>query len=167
MSNPRVLDVCCGSRMFWFDKNNPEARFIDRRKEKHVLCDNRKLEIKPDIVADFTDLPFESRSFSLVVFDPPHLEKAGDKSWMCLKYGRLENGWEEEIKKGFAECFRVLKTDGILIFKWNETQVPVSKVLALAGVPPLFGNRCGKTNKTHWIVFIKPNEEEPNDSTTD
>jgi hypothetical protein len=27
----RVLDACCGSRMFWFDKQNPDVVFADNR----------------------------------------------------------------------------------------------------------------------------------------
>ena len=26
----RVLDACCGSRMFWFDPNNPDADYVDK-----------------------------------------------------------------------------------------------------------------------------------------
>jgi hypothetical protein len=59
------------------------------------------------------------------------------------------------LSQGFAECFRVLKPLGILIFKWNEHNVPVSQILALTTEKPLFGNRCGKSSKTHWIVFLK------------
>ncbi|EPA3167199.1 SAM-dependent methyltransferase, partial [Yersinia enterocolitica] len=33
--NKSVLDMCCGSRMFWFDKNDPRAIFSDIRAEKH------------------------------------------------------------------------------------------------------------------------------------
>ena len=29
--NKRVLDVACGSKMFWFDKNNPDVEFCDIR----------------------------------------------------------------------------------------------------------------------------------------
>lgn len=25
-----ILDACCGSRMFWFDKHNPFALFVDK-----------------------------------------------------------------------------------------------------------------------------------------
>jgi hypothetical protein len=34
---PPVLDACCGPRMMWFDKNDPRALFIDRRRETHDL----------------------------------------------------------------------------------------------------------------------------------
>ena len=27
-----ILDVCCGSRMFYFDKNNPNVCFMDSEK---------------------------------------------------------------------------------------------------------------------------------------
>ena len=47
-----IIDVCCGSRMFWFDKLNPAVLFMDNRELEQTLCDGRKLEIKPDLVAD-------------------------------------------------------------------------------------------------------------------
>ena len=152
----QVLDTCCGSRMFWFDKEDPRALFIDERREEHTLCDGRGLSIAPDMLADFTDMPFQDESFSLVVFDPPHLIRAGRNSWMFKKYGKLTGAWKQDIRAGFRECFRVLKASGTLVFKWNAIQLPVSQILPLAEVRPLFGNRCGKSAKTHWIVFIKP-----------
>lgn len=48
-----ILDMCCGSRMFWFDKEDNRAIYSDIRAEKHILCDGRKLNITPDIIADF------------------------------------------------------------------------------------------------------------------
>ncbi len=27
----QILDACCGSRMFWFDKKNPHVEFCDNR----------------------------------------------------------------------------------------------------------------------------------------
>ena len=85
-----VLDVCCGSRMFWFDKQNKSTVFMDNRQFEDVLCDGRKLIVSPDIVADFRNIPFPNNTFKLVVFDPPHLINAGDKSWLAKKYGKLE-----------------------------------------------------------------------------
>ena len=32
-----ILDACCGSRMFWFDKENPLVLFADIRDEEHTL----------------------------------------------------------------------------------------------------------------------------------
>lgn len=169
MSTPaRILDACCGSRMFWFDKQNADALFIDNRSERHELADassaggTRSLIIDPDMVADFTALPFADATFPLVVFDPPHLVQNGRNGWLAKKYGKLATDWRDVIRAGFAECFRVLREDGTLVFKWNEHEIPVSQVLALTDVQPLFGNRCGKTAKSHWLVFMKPADSPSN-----
>ena len=160
MSAP-VLDPCCGSRMFWFDRNDERVVFGDIRKETHTLKDksskggSRKLIICPDHIIDFRDMPFEDESFHMVVFDPPHLIRNGSKGWLAKKYGKLGEHWRDDIRAGFAECFRVLKPYGTLIFKWNEHEVKVSELLALTDEKPLIGNRCGKTAKSHWIVFLK------------
>lgn len=88
---PQVLDPCCGSRMFWFNKNNQHALFGDCREEERILCDGRVLKISPDMKLDFRALPL----------------------------------------------------------------VPVSQILSLCDVPPLFGNKQPKQTGTHWIVFMK------------
>lgn len=150
-----ILDVCCGSKMFYFDKSDQRVLFGDIRDEDHILCDGRALEIKPDVLLDFRNLQFEDNTFNLVVFDPPHLVKAGSNSWLALKYGKLDQNWKEDIKQGFSECFRVLQVGGILIFKWNEIQVPTSEILKLTDNKPVFGHRSGKRSGTHWITFIK------------
>lgn len=156
MNDKRVLDACCGSRMFWFDKSNEDAAFMDIRDFEDTLCDGRTLKVHPDIVADFRNMPFQDESFYLVVFDPPHLINAGETSWLAKKYGVLSDTWENDIRQGFNECFRVLKPNGTLIFKWNEEQVRTPDVVKLSPVKPLFGNR---RSKTHWIVFIKGGED--------
>lgn len=35
-----ILDACCGSRMFWFDKHNPAVTYMDKRNphEFDTLC---------------------------------------------------------------------------------------------------------------------------------
>ncbi|MDF2510445.1 MAG: hypothetical protein K0S04_311 [Herbinix sp.] len=147
-----ILDACCGSRMFWFNRNHPNAIYMDIRKLEDTLCDNRKLIVNPDIVADFRCMPFNDCSFKLVVFDPPHLLHAGEKSWLAKKYGKLEPTWETDLKKGFEECMRVLEPGGTLIFKWNEDQIKLKQLLDVIGQQPLFGDR---RSKTHWLVYMK------------
>lgn len=148
----KILDVCCGSRMFWFDKENKDTIFMDKRDLDDTLCDGRKLIIKPDIVGDFRNIPFEDKSFKLVVFDPPHLKQVGEKSWLAKKYGKLDSTWEIDLKQGFNECMRVLEDYGVLIFKWNEEQIKLRQILDLIDYKPLIGN---KRSKTHWLVFMK------------
>jgi ubiquinone/menaquinone biosynthesis C-methylase UbiE len=156
----RVLDACCGSRMFWFDKTDARALFLDRRQEVCEDPQGRDIVINPDTLGDFTALPFDDETFSLVVFDPPHTF-SGAQSVMAKKYGTLKAGWRDEIRAGFAECFRVLKPDGVLVFKWNEHRVPVATVLSLTPEKPLFGQRAGARAKTHRLVFMKPRGSAP------
>lgn len=158
-----VLDPCSGSRMMWFDKSNPVAEFGDIRRETITVTDRshredgtRSVIVNPDTLMDFRALPFADASFKLVAFDPPHLERAGPKSWLAAKYGKLSDNWREDLRKGFSECLRVLEPGGTLVFKWNETQVKVKEVLELAPIPPLFGQVSGRSGLTHWLVFMKP-----------
>lgn len=149
----KILDACCGSRMFWFDRKNPNVVFMDNRQCCKTLCDGRTLNVDPDVIGDFRNIPFEDGSFRMVVFDPPHLINAGEKSWLAQKYGKLnKETWRNDLRQGFNECFRVLEPGGFLIFKWNEDQVKVTEVSKLFPVQPLFGQRGGKT---HWLVFMK------------
>jgi hypothetical protein len=160
MSRQRILDPCCGARMFWFDKDNPEAVFGDIRRQTGIIYDGRDgrrtLTVEPDGIMDFTSLPFDDSSFHLVVFDPPHLERSGPKSWQAAKYGRLPKDWRPLLEKGFKECFRVLAANGVLIFKWSEIHISLREVLSLTSVKPLFGQTTTVNLKTHWIVFMKP-----------
>lgn len=167
MSAPLVLDPCCGSRMMWFDKADPRVIFGDCRSETITVTDRshgrvdgtRTLRIEPDALMDFRALPYADNSFALVAFDPPHLVRAGQKSWLAAKYGKLGQDWRDDLRRGFTECFRVLKPEGTLVFKWNETQVPLREVLALTPEKPLFGQQTGRGLRTHWLVFMKETGE--------
>lgn len=159
LENKTILDACCGGRMFWFDKKHPATLFVDRRimppKKVGTGKDERIRSCLPDVQMDFRNLDLPSEHFSLVVFDPPHLF-LGENSYMAQSYGFLDKQtWREDLRKGFAECFRVLKTGGILIFKWNETDVLTSEILELTEQQPLFGHKSGKAQKTHWVTFMK------------
>jgi hypothetical protein len=151
--------------MMWFDRKNPDVVFGDRRSETLTVTDNsrgnasglRAISIAPDTMLDFRALPYVDGAFKLVAFDPPHLVQAGPRSWLAAKYGKLSDDWRSDLRQGFAECFRVLASDGVLVFKWNETQVKLREVLALTPHTPLFGNTSGKKAGTHWLVFMKSN----------
>lgn len=159
---PPVLDVCCGSRMFWFDKHDDRALYLDKRRETHVIDKGtpgtkgrQPIVVDPDMVADFTDLPFPDNTFSLVVFDPPHIRRETAKGILTKKYGQLNGDWQGMLRDGFSECFRVLRPNGTLVFKWAESEIAVSEVLKLTNEKPLFGHKSGKVNHTHWICFLK------------
>lgn len=138
--------------MFWFDKDNPYTTFMDIRKEKFEIH-KKKVNVNPDVIADFRDMPFDDETFDLVVFDPPHLKWAGPNSIMKAQYGQLvKDSFKGDISLGFDECMRVLKPTGTLIFKWSDVQVPVKEILDNIYYKPLFGDQRGKTR---WIVFVK------------
>lgn len=160
MKDKIILDPCCGSRMCWFDKDNPNTLFCDIRDEEHTLCDGRTLNIHPDLISDVRNMPFEDNQFKLVLFDPPHLLNVGNNSWMFKKYGKLPKEWGQFLREGMNECFRVLDNYGVLVFKWNEDQVKVSEVLKSIDQKPLFGHTTGRHGKTMWMCFMKiPNQK--------
>lgn len=155
-----ILDACCGNKMFWFQKDQPETLYIDKRRVDPMTVGKgknaRQFSVGPDHVMDFRNMDLENESFKLVVFDPPHFTSLGEKSYMGIKYGRLDKKtWREDLRKGFAECFRVLKNEGVLIFKWNEHDIRLSEILPLVDYNPLFGHPSGKAQKTHWVTFMK------------
>lgn len=153
-----ILDACCGSRMFWFDKKHPRTLYIDNRTMAPKKQTNgATIEVAPDEVMDFRKLDLPDDTFALIIFDPPHILKRGGKnSWMKEKYGELDRAtWRDDIRAGFAELFRVLKPQGTLIFKWSESDILVKDVLALTPQRPLFGHRTGKAGKTIWVSFMK------------
>lgn len=97
-------------------------------------------------------MDFENETFDIVIFDPPHMVRAGKTSWLNIKYGKLPEDWRTFFEKAFCECFRVLKENGIMIFKWNETQLKFSEVIKYSPYKPLVGDQRGQTR---WTVFLK------------
>lgn len=115
----RILDVTCASRSIWFQKNEPHTIYCDRRTGRYEMDAGKKYGrhhktciVEPDMVCDFTDLPFDDESFDLVVFDPPHVENLSESSWMRKEYGSLDGDWRPMIRNGFNECMRVLRVGG-------------------------------------------------------
>lgn len=156
-----ILDVTCGAREIWFQKNEPHTIYCDKRceefegdfgKRKRGHC---HLVINPDVLCDFTELPFKSNSFRLVVFDPPHIENLSKNSWLRKSFGSLDGDWKPMIKKGFQECMRVLCDGGVLVFKWSDVSVSTREIINTIGQEPLFGHRSGKKMNTHWMCFMK------------
>lgn len=169
---PPILDATCGSRMIWFDKDNADCLFFDCREEhdtaiwKSTKNDSvRTINVDPDVIGDFTRLPFPGDSFYLVVFDPPYLRRLSEKAWIRKKYGVLPDDWKPLIHDGFWECMRVLKPHGTLIFKWSENLndkrgIPVREVIEAIGCKPLVGTRVGNTKNTIWMTFMKGDNDD-------
>lgn len=158
----KILDACCGGRMFWWNKDNPDAWFIDCREVPKGAFQNNwnpNWCVSPDEIVDFRALPYQSNSFNMVVFDPPHLTSGSMKSVINKKYGLLnKQTWKQDVVDGFRECWRVLAVNGVLIFKWNEANIKAKELLREFGVEPLFGDFTGKTGATIWVTFFKTEE---------
>ena len=102
----RILDACCGSRMFWFDKKNPDVEFVDCREFEDAQIwksgDGKAIRycsVKPDTVADFTDLPFEDETFYLVVFDPAASCSRWQKFMACEKIRSTDRKLARDVEK--------------------------------------------------------------------
>ena len=114
-----VLDPTYGEGGFW--------RLT--RPSGLVTCD-----LKPgaDLIADFTQLPFDDDRFDSVVFDPPYkLNGTPSMGKMDERYGVEEpTNWRERhdlMVRGLNECARVLKSGGHLLVKCQD-QVCSGKV---------------------------------------
>ena len=149
-------------RSFYFDKKDDRVLFGDiREKETHLLTNGQTIHIQPDEVMDFRAIPYPDQSFQCVVFDPPHRIKLTTESDFIKKYGQLnKETWQDDLTQGFAECFRVLKTNGTLIFKWSEVSIPLKEILLLTPEKPVLGHPSGKRMGTHWVLFMKTTKGE-------
>jgi len=163
----KILDATCGQKSMWFVKNHPLVTFLDKREGKYMHWDKKNASrrtaiIKPDIVADWTKkVPFDDNYFDMILFDPPH----AIRNKVCdihndMYFGILKKDtWKQDLKKGIKELFRVLKPEGVFVFKWGDSSKSINEIIKLFPYPPLFGNKTSKASTydkgTHWIIFIK------------
>ena len=163
MKDKFILDACCGPREMWFDKHHPNCLYIDIREEdKGYMKYRYNVEIKPDMIADFTNLPKEikEKRFKLIVWDPPHLKARRLTGELLKKYGGLcPETWQDDLKKGFKELWSILDDYGVLIFKWSDYHISFKDVLSLISENPLFTNTMNSAGKgrsvTKWFCFMK------------
>ena len=149
-----ILDMTCGGRHMWFDKDHDGTIYADIRLEPSGAIEQQpEWNVTPDIVCDWGALPFNDNSFDLVVFDPPHAHVL-NSSIIGMKYGSLFGDWKPTLRLGLLEAWRVTSTAGTLVFKWAESPYPVATVLGLVPeMKPAFGHTTGKAGKTIWVTF--------------
>ncbi len=159
LKNKFILDACCGGKHIWFNKNHPNVLYIDIREEdKGFIKERKNWDCKPDMIADFRNLPFEDKKFKLIVWDPPHLIAKRMSGIMTKKYGCLNpETWQDDFKKGFKELWRVLGDHGVLTFKFSDFHVKFKEVLSVLDEQPLFGTTTVQkdTSSTKWFCFMK------------
>lgn len=98
---------------------------------KNVMGPKLKFDISPQVdgveQADCTCLPLESNSLSSIIFDPPFVggtRKDGKPGIIKERFGYYRNIQTElwgMYRKALHEFYRVLKNNGILVFKCQDT----------------------------------------------
>lgn len=167
MKDKFILDACCGPRMMWFNKNHPNTLYIDiRNEDKGFIKGAEGIEVKPDIIADFSKLPEEIKRmrFKLIVWDVPHFKSRKLTGIMLKKFGGLHpETWQSDLKKGFSELWSVLDDYGVLLFKFSDYHIKFKNVLNLFPEKPLFFNQGTSKgpSETKWFTFMKIPKETP------
>lgn len=135
----------------WFNKNHPRATYLDIRPEVNptVICDTRAL---PPEVGD---------GYSLVVFDPPHVN-CGANSTMSKTYGyHTTEEIRDIVAKSAAEAHRVCVDGALMALKWNDHDQKLERMLALVDLwwEPLFGQRVAVRTRhasaTYWVLLAR------------
>lgn len=114
-----ILDVTYNAGRFWNGSN------------RHVVSMDIDPRHKPDIVADNREMPgVKSRSFAVVVYDPPHVGPQGrdkSKKRFDVDFGAtVECGKQHDWSLSYLyppflkQAKRVLKPDGILLAKITD-----------------------------------------------
>lgn len=147
------------------NKNHLNVLYTDIREEESGFMKGRRESIKPDKIMDFRKMDLPDKCMKLVVFEPPHLSKLGKTSYFRKKFGCLiPETWQDDLRRGFKECWRVLEDYGTLIFKWSNSEIPFKKVLELIPHEYLFANTSNNkaTSVTKWFCFMKIPEDKLN-----
>ena len=169
-----ILDATAGNRTLWKTKEIEGMIYIDME---------RKLEVPPTIFCDNTNTPFIDKVFDTIFYDPPHMY--GDKSSIYVhpdaesfkakwpNYGDIPRYYGGDkynnqraliahIYKAQKEFSRILKDDGLLWLKWNETCVTLRMVLTLfenwnvmIAVPIHARSQTAGIHQTYWVCLSK------------
>lgn len=94
--------------------------------ESHILCDGRTLNITPDILADFRNLPFGDRTFSLITVTMTNYTLTTDLVKDCMAL--IPHNIERLEKGGFEMHYRVIfydKTQRYIDFKFDNLSVAI------------------------------------------
>ena len=154
-----ILDATCGLKQMWFQKDAKDVVYLDRRHNKIEYNGEFKGTINPNIIADNRFLPFKNECFDMVLFDPPHFITNSIGLYETIFSFYKPITWVAEMSDSIKECFRVLKINGFLVFKWGEKYKTLKIVLNMFPKEPLFGVKnipaFQKIRGTWWIVFRK------------
>lgn len=169
-----ILDATAANRTMWHTKDWQHIIYIDMEK---------KLTVKPTIFCLNTQTPFLDAQFDAIFYDPPHFfNDTGsfyaipDKETYLKKwqgYGEIPRYYGGDkyktqmalmshIYKAQKEFQRILKPDGVLWLKWNETYITINTVLhlfdkwqVLLQIPVRLSNPNRTQKQTYWVCMHK------------
>lgn len=153
----KILDLSAGNRAVWFNRNHPDAVYVDVRPE-----------VEPTFVADARALPAEvGEGYDLVLFDPPHKNNGADGN-MARNYGHWTADEIRSVVVGTAkEAHRVTKPNALMAFKWNDHTWKLQTVLTMLDPwwEPLFGHGARGQQRhatmTFWVMLRRRDLDQP------
>lgn len=110
----KILDATINVGRFW------------KGTRRHVIGLDVNPRHRPTVVGDNTQMPFQSESMEVLVYDPPHVPNQGKdrQKDFTTRFGlgpksSVENGYNfTHLYTAFAkEAYRVLKQEGVLLCK--------------------------------------------------
>lgn len=169
-----VLDPTAGHRQGMWTIWRPDG----------LVLSDIDIETKPDLVADYKNLPFADGVFGSVLFDPPYrlAGTATDQGGMDTRYGicayRPIHVVHDDMVSGLQECARVVRRRGYVIVKcakqiasgkfWNQPmlmvkmgsvfgldQVDELDLLGSRAQPPGRSQKHARQNRSTFVVMRK------------
>jgi hypothetical protein len=142
----KILDLSAGKRAVWFNKNHPDAVYLDKRSE-----------VNPTLVCDTREIPAAAGSgYGLICWDPPHMN-CGPHSNMSKVYGYHTTAEIlEVIERTGREAHRVSVPGALMALKWNTHDIKLPRVFnLLQNWEPLFGHltKDGPRSQTYWVML--------------
>ena len=128
-----ILQLYCHYDFFDVDLTYSTGNFY-----KNIIDPKLKFDINPQvsdvIQSDYTNIPLKDNSVSSLMFDPPFLAtqpKEYPQGAMICRFGYFKNVEElwESYYKAIKEVYRVLKEDGVFVFKCQDTILSAKQYL--------------------------------------
>lgn len=169
-----ILDAAAGNQVMWKYRQCRDLIHIDIEK---------KLTIKPTIFCSNQQTPFLDASFDAIFYDPPHFFNDTSSFYVIPDAETFKKKWQgygeipryyggDKYKTQMAllrhvfeaqkEFSRILKDDGILWLKWNETYITIHTIMHLFDnwhvmleIQSKLNNPNRTQKQTYWICMCK------------
>lgn len=169
-----ILDATAGNRTMWKTKDSEHIIYIDMEK---------KLTIKPTIFCVNHKTPFPDATFDSIIYDPPHFHSDKSSFYVIPDKESFKKKWQgygdvpryyggdkynsksellSHVHKAQKEFLRILKDDGLIWLKWNESKIKLGTILILfeywqvmLKIPCKLSNPNRTDKRTYWVCLMK------------